>query len=262
MEMQRWFGGVISAPLTERGKIQPITASRAPIEQEASLFIEPNKDLTSAQRIEIYNQQYWYRLLAVLQETFSQLSRLFGYDDFNTEIAIPYLTASPPSSWTLHALGDTLYSWLDKTYSEADKDRVLSACEIDWAFHTSFLSPAHTPITGTPEETFTRQLQLAPHVHLIDHPFDMIGLRDIFLTQSIEYWCDNDFPKLDHTHTTCVIYRKPNNDVTWDRVEPPVVKLLKEFEHGTTIEALLEHEPNESIGSWLQEWIIKGWLHG
>lgn len=93
---QLWFGSIIGRPIDEDSKMNPISPAGQPIEIEACDFIRPSPTLRPAQRIQIYNQQYWWRLLSSMHETFPLVTRLFGYHDFNKIIAIPYLVKFPP----------------------------------------------------------------------------------------------------------------------------------------------------------------------
>ena len=61
--LQAWFGGVISQPIDVDSKISPVAPSGELIEEEAKHYIIPSKTLTPKDRIEIYNRQYWWRLL-------------------------------------------------------------------------------------------------------------------------------------------------------------------------------------------------------
>jgi hypothetical protein len=67
-ELQQWFSSVITSPLDK------------PIEG-AERFVAPSPTLEPNERMRIYNQQYFWRLLNVLHKSYPFLTRLFGYTD-------------------------------------------------------------------------------------------------------------------------------------------------------------------------------------
>ena len=77
----------------------------------AESFIAPNSRLTAFERLEIYNRQYWFRVLGALAEDFAGLSAVLGAHAFE-ELSIAYLTAHPSRSFTLRNLGSKLPEWL------------------------------------------------------------------------------------------------------------------------------------------------------
>ncbi len=96
--VQEWFGNVISSPLEDNNYIKTIAPSGYLIAEEAARYIIPTPNLRAHQRIQIYNQQYWWRLLKAMHESFPLVTRLFGYHAFNETIAIPYLYKYPQDS--------------------------------------------------------------------------------------------------------------------------------------------------------------------
>src|SRR5690606_39116743 len=123
-ELQYWFAEIISRPIDMDNKINPITPSGKPIEEEAAKYIIPSSTLTPGQRMEIYNQQFYWRLLDILHETFPLLARLFGYRDFNEKLGFPYISTHLPDHWSLNQLGKRLPRWIEQHYHYMDKELV------------------------------------------------------------------------------------------------------------------------------------------
>src|ERR1700722_17761763 len=88
--IQTWFAGVITQPIDSSSRINPKAPSGKFIKEEAPSYIRPSLKQESWERIQIYNQQYWWRLFTILHNDFPLLVRLFGYRDFNFKIAVPY----------------------------------------------------------------------------------------------------------------------------------------------------------------------------
>ena len=146
-KIQEWFGGIIAQPVDLNSRINPITPSGQSIEKESALFISPSPTLQPSDRIQIYNQQYWWRLFSSLHESFPFLLRLFGYREFNQKVATPYLVKYPPNHWALCFLGQRLPRWAEEEYHEGDKQLILDAANIDWTYSFCFISAHFRSLT-------------------------------------------------------------------------------------------------------------------
>jgi hypothetical protein len=276
---QIWFGNIISQPFAEESCIQPIAPSGKLIEEEAGEYIVPSPTLRPAQRIELYNQQYWWRLLGVLHENYPLVTRLFGYHDFNQLIGIPYLVKFPPNHWSLNELGEKLPEWVEAEYHGKDKKLVYDAALVDHAYIYSFLAKECSGIdlnSQTPEVNISsladRRLRLQPHVLIIELPYDLFAFRKKFLEQDPDYWVEHEFPELvrfpDPNQGCFILYRDKKCNVTIEKISSNASLVLKQFKKGTTIDELcdwlssqpedssLYKEASENLGGWLQRWVV------
>ena len=78
---------------------------------EAEAIIRPNDRLSSFERLEIYNRQYWYRLFSCFEEDFPGLQAILGRAKFDA-LMRAYLTDCPSESFSLRNLGSRLEIWL------------------------------------------------------------------------------------------------------------------------------------------------------
>ena len=74
--LQKWFGRAITQP------IQNVDEFGLPnldiqLAKEALLHMTNGPKLSADKRVAIYNQQYWFRLLHMMQDIFPFLLRLF-----------------------------------------------------------------------------------------------------------------------------------------------------------------------------------------
>lgn len=283
MNTQIWFGSIISRPIDDNSLIDPISPSGLPIEHEARNYIAPSPTLRPAQRIEIYNQQYWFRLLTTLQENLPLVTRLFGYVDFNQLIAMPYLMKYPPDHWSISFVGNRLPLWIEEEYHANDKELVLNAAKIDCAFLNSFLAEekpvidlAQLPQPGDFSSISDKSLTLQPHVHLFQFPYDLFQFRTEFLLNDADYWLGHDFPKMKHfsieTPGHFVMYRNRSNIIEVKKIGGSEYALLKLFEHFTSVDDIcnfLEKQPPESalyrdaekeLNIWFCRWFSHFWL--
>lgn len=272
LEMQQWFGGIVRLPLENDGLLVQTHAKRDLV-IEAAERIRPSKSLRPFRRMELYHQQYWWRLLKALQTNFPTVTRLFGYTDFNALIGVPYLTARPAHHWALCRLGDTLPDWLKTSYQENDRDLVLQAAEIDWATEEAFWIPeiSREPLIGlSPTDILEAPLRLQPHVHLFALNRDFFSFREQFLKEDVNHWNTHPFPKLSERPCYFAIYRSPENQVSWKELSRLKYELLSSLNSGLTINAACEkieklggemfEEAVANLPFWFREWMSLGWL--
>lgn len=275
---QQWFGSIISRPIDQDSKMNPISPSGQPMEVEAAQHIAPSPTLRPAQRIQIYNQQYWWRLLNTLHESFPLVTRLFGYFDFNKTIGFPYMTKYPPRHWSLTYLGDRLPQWIREEYDADDKRLVLDAAELDWAFTHSFVTGQVAPLaaedlSGQDENSviFSKELYLQPHIHLFKFDYDLFRYRAAFLEQDPDYWLNHDFPVLDKSKPFFfVLYRNFQNNIAWQDLTECEYRFLTLFQNGSSIDnacewleeqdTALADEAVNNMQKWFHDWSMRGWL--
>lgn len=273
-KIQRWFASILTMPIDEDSQMHPLSPSGECMEEEAFDYIIPSPALRPAQRIQIYNQQYWWRLFKVLQEVNPFILRLFGHHDFNQTIAMPYLIKYPPDTWSLNTLGNNLPVWIEKEYQAKDKLLVLDAAKIDTALNIAFFSQHYKKVDSRnfSEEILEKKMRLQPHVFLFDLRYDLFSFRKEIMKEDVDYWMTHDFPKLvqDRRHYF-VLYRNQNNNVTWEEVSHAAFELLKHFQNGSTVENVCEWleqqdnaiflEAEKNLHLWFQEWIFREWLY-
>ena len=106
----------------------------------AASFIAPNSRLNAFERLEIYNRQYWFRVLGALAEDFPALRAVVGGRAFEA-LSIAYLTAHPSRSFSLRNLGSKLVEWLAATIPAFAGRRhrlAVDVARIEWAFIEAF----------------------------------------------------------------------------------------------------------------------------
>lgn len=263
---QEWFGKIISTPLQEDQTIAPITPSGKSIQEEADLTILPSPTLKPYERIQIYNQQYWWRLLNILQDTYPFTVRIFGYSDFNDSLATPYLIDFPPNHWSLDTLGDLLPEWIQSSYTADDKPLVYDASILDQAYLSLFFVPLLPPLSGDLEGT----IYLQPHVVFLQFPYDLLTFRMKMMEQEPDYWLEQPFPELEHTPQSVILYRSLKGHTTYKIMTPFEMDLLKLFQKGTTIDMICDWIEEQSLEfrqeaeihlqEWFQDWTIRGLL--
>jgi hypothetical protein len=274
---QEWFAGIITNSLGEGDSIQTYGYSGCLIAEEAARYITPSPHLRPHQRMQIYNQQYWWRLFNTLHINFPLLTRLFGCHAFNEQIATPFLLKYPSNHWSLTYLGERLAQWVKEEYRAADQQLVYNAASLDWAFTASFISLFYSPLDiahltqDNLENLLTYTFYLQPHIHLFKWEYDLLTFRTNFIKKDVDYWVKHRFPKLAKGKTYhFILYRNSKNNIAWREVSQAEFILIERFKSGTTItdacdfletqdEAIYE-EAATHLQKWLQNWAQSGWL--
>lgn len=118
-QLQSWMQTVV----THHGGIAAGIASAAARQQvdinvaELSRVILPGPAQSSLERLTVYGNAYYARLLHCLQELFPACRAAVGEEIFD-EFAFGYLQAHPPTSYTLGNLANQFVDFLDRTRSE------------------------------------------------------------------------------------------------------------------------------------------------
>jgi hypothetical protein len=169
-ELQREMAAAIMMPLTLDEEMRSNAPDGRPMSEVAGRFIAPNSRLTAFERLEIYNRQYWFRLLSALAEDFPALRAVVGASAFE-RLAIDYLTVNPSRSFSLRNLGSNLPAWLaDHPQHAGRRQRLaLDVVKIEWAFIETFDNAQHTPLTLDQVATLDAgsRLGLQPHLRLL-----------------------------------------------------------------------------------------------
>lgn len=268
-DLQTWFGGIIAQPLNPNGGIAALTPAKKQILEDAKSHILKSPTLEPFQRIEIYNQQYWWRLLKTLHDFFPFLVRLYGYYDFNKMIGIPYLLAHRPVHWSLNGIGTKLPEWIQRNYKKKDKQLAVDAAKLDCAFLAIFFRNKYPPM-GPEDAQLEKTLYLQPHVELFSFPYDLFLFRKEMNSQSAEYWCEHPFPKLKKETSYFKLFLSRSSNVVWTKIDKTEYLILEQFKKGATLDTIctwLEEQPEEirnsaeqSLQNWFKEWTLHGIL--
>jgi len=129
--LQRWFQSVISHPQGISSAIDTEEAQKliAMKRSELEQVIKRSKNLTAEERLGIYANAYYARLLECLRESFPVLAKTLGHDVFD-EFAFDYLQQYPSKSYTLNRLGDHFAKFLDDT--RPDRTEAAPSPQADW----------------------------------------------------------------------------------------------------------------------------------
>ena len=177
LELQRRVAAAVMHPLTRQETMPRRRKDGASNQAEADTIIKPNDRLSSFERLEIYNRQYWFRLYSCFEEDFPGLMAIVGRRKFDA-LMRAYLTDIPSTSFSLRNLGSQLESWLAEhpAYIEPRKDLALDMVRIEWAHIEAFDSAAEPLLDPDDLASMNENshLRLQPYLRLLklQYPVD------------------------------------------------------------------------------------------
>jgi hypothetical protein len=271
-------------PLTPNEDMRPVAPDGRPMSEVAASFIAPNRQLSAFERLEIYNRQYWYRVLSALAEDFPALRAVVGAAAFEA-LSVAYLTAHPSRSFSLRNLGSRLADWLATNPHRAGRRYRLAVdvARIEWAFIESFDNNERDPLTLEQIATLdaSSRLSLQPHLQLIalDYPADdlVLALHDREKRQTSEASVKHEeapdepvtLPKLrrsptwlaSHRVDFSVYYRRLQREEFFTLAAIRQGLLLADaIEAGFADSQLPESRRPKRIMEWFATWAELGWI--
>jgi len=170
LELQRRVAAAVMHPLTRQETMPRRRKDGASNQSEADAIIKPNDRLSSFERLEIYNRQYWFRLYSCFEEDFPGLMAIVGRKKFDA-LMRAYLTEIPSTSFSLRNLGSQLEHWLREhsEFIEPRKELALDMVRIEWA-HIEAFDSAADPLLDPDDLASVNEdshLSLQPYLRLL-----------------------------------------------------------------------------------------------
>lgn len=182
LTLQRRMWEVLQQPLTADEMMRPRMTDGRSSRKAAEAIIKPNDRLTSFERLEIYNRQYWFRILGSFYEDFPGLRAVLGDERFD-KLARAYLIKYPSSSFSLRNLCSHLEEWLRKNpkYTRPDTKLALDMVRLEWAEIEAFDNAEEPAMTMADIQKLHPKaiFRLQPYIRLLEleHPVDEILLE-------------------------------------------------------------------------------------
>jgi hypothetical protein len=283
-DLQREMAAAVMLPLTPNEQMRAESADGRPMSAVAESFIAPNSRLTAFERLEIYNRQYWFRVLGALAEDFPALRAVLGGRAFEA-LSVAYLAAHPSRSFTLRNLGSRLAEWLacNPRWAGRRHRLALDVVRIEWAFVESFDNAERAPLTLDQIATLNAgsRLALQPHLQLIalNYAADdlVLSLHDRQKREASEAGLkhENDtdepmkLPKL-RRRATWLASHRVDLSVYYRRLRREEFMTLAALRRGLPLAEAVEagfqdsrsafkHRP-QRVREWFANWAELGWI--
>lgn len=168
--LQKQMANAVMRPLTRDEQMRKRDKDNRSVVDEAASFIRPNDRLTSFERLEIYNRQYWFRVFSSFEEDFPGLKAIVGTRRFE-RLMRAYLEAHPSRSFTLRNLGSSLVHWLQQNppYTEPVTDMAIAMAALEWAHIEAFDNAQWPPLTADEIASLNddSRLSVQPYLRLV-----------------------------------------------------------------------------------------------
>ena len=286
-DVQRAFATAVMRPLTGGYGMQPQwTDGRATSEAVAG-FIKPNDRLSSFERLEIYNKQYWFRLLDSLYEDFPGLRALLGEERVH-QMSIAYLQKYPSTSFTLRDLGDKLGKFLARNPDWAAPEETLARdiVRLEWAHIVAFDGDELPPLEMDAlleggRDPGPLRLTLQPYLTFLacEYPVDDFvlavrrrveprGEASNAVAERVHRGKSKKF-KLPQPGKIHLVVHRHQNAVWYKRLEPEAYRICVALQKGLPLQAAceravgrrkLDENFSRTLQQWFAQWAAFGWI--
>jgi hypothetical protein len=287
LALQRAVARAVMQPLTRTERMQRTAPGGGAMLSYAARYIKPNDRLTSFERLEIYNRQYWFRLLSSMNDDFPGLRAILGERQFEA-MSKAYLCDCPSRSFTLRNLGSRLEPWLRQhpKWIQDRQDLAFDMVRLEWADIEAFDGQARPAfrsedLAGIADPNL--RLSVQPYVQLLQLHYPVDDLLSEVKDGDDESadFASNAFQerkkrkkvqsvaKLQPAQIFLVVHRV-DFSVYFRRIEPEQYFLLSALRKGDRILPAIESafrkssipdaERGASVQHWFHTWATLGWF--
>ncbi len=283
--LQHQVARAVMTPLAPSDRMRRSTPDGRSLAKLAKEIIKPNDRLTSFERLEIYNRQYWFRVLDALSDDFPGLRAVLGDRRFDA-LARHYLTDCPSRSFTMRNLGSHLEAWLRKhpLYAPGRHQLAIDMVRLEWAEIEAFDGASEPPLTAAALANINPaklRLRLQSYIRLLDLHFPV---DDLLLAVKHDAPADIASNAIEERQKrkkgSAVARLKPapvylaihrlENTVYFRRLEKEEFALLQSLQRGRTLERAIvsafrsskipPQERAAQVAPWFQNWSSLGWF--
>src|SRR6266481_3509874 len=284
--LQRTMARAVMQPLTAAERMQNTAPDGKSMRAYASRFIKPNDRLSSFERLEIYNRQYWFRLLSSMIEDFPGLRAVLGDRKFEA-MSKAYLMDCPSQSFTLRNLGSRLEAWLRKhpKWAGSKQELAIDITRLEWADIAAFDGKEEPPIRAEElheDAGANLKLRLQPYITLLDlkYPVDDLLLEVRKEDEDTDFASNAFQEKHKRKRVQAVAKLKPaeiflavhriDDSVYFRRVAREEFVILSALRDGKPLGRAIDaafrkskvpaQEPAASVQQWFLNWSALGWF--
>lgn len=284
--IQRLMARALMRPLTSGERMQRAWPDGTLSAEIASQFIKPNDRLSSFERLQIYNQQYWWRLLGAFQDDFPGLRAVLGERRFE-RLGIAYLDAHGSTSWSLRNLGQHLPAFLEEhpELTTPHTALALDMARVEWARVVAFDDPELSVLDASKlarKSPGKIRLRLQPYITLLklSHPVDALLRR--LRRSSLDTASASNAVAAHRSCRRLTLRAKPAPEpifmaihrvdltVYFKRLDPEAFTLLSELNAGASLEdacatAFAKSSSHDEVNAakireWFAIWMELGWI--
>jgi hypothetical protein len=278
-QIERWMQAIITHPGGVADGIQSPQARAAAGASQSELgrIVNRSSRRTAIERLEVYANAYYARLLECLRDEFPALVHALGEEAFDG-LAFAYLVECPPTSYTLAELGRRFPDYLERTRPVESDDRpvagwadfLVDLARLERTYGEVFDGPGIETLPPLrPEQIdaipagrrLQARLQAAPCLRLLSlrfpaHEYATAVRRD-------------GEPRVPERSTTWLAVSRIDYVVRRWPLSAPQFALLESLVAGDTLQAAIERAAVSSagiddlagkLGAWFREWSANGFF--
>jgi hypothetical protein len=286
LELQRRVAAAVMEPLTRAGRMRRRSRDGRYLEAEANELIKLNDRLTSFERLEIYNRQYWFRVLSSFAEDFPGLRAVIGSNKFE-RLMRAYLADCPSVSFTLRNLGSELEQWLTKhpEWTGPHERLALDMVRMEWAHIEAFDGRNDPVLTPADIENASDDLGITiqPYIQLLQVAY---AVDDLLIEVHNKEAAGNTSSNAAREHGSRIQIRRYSarpkaeqiylavhrleNSIYYKRLDLEAYRILRAlrdheplwdaFDKAFAGSAIPEDERTGLIQNWFANWAELGWF--
>jgi hypothetical protein len=287
LAIQRQMAAAVMTPLTPSERMRHVAPNGRSLRAVANKIIKPNDRLTSFERLEIYNRQYWFRVLSGFAEDFPGLRAILGTRVFD-RVAESYLKDCPSTSFTMRNIGSKLEPWLRKhpKFAGPRQQLAVDMVRLEWAEINAFDGKRETSLTPADlaqADPAKLRLRLQPYITLLDlkYPVDdlLLAVRKDAEDVSVASNAMNERHKTKRVKAVAGMKPSPiflavhrlGEEVYFRRLEREEFAILSFLRDGKSLNAAIDAGLRRSntpvterpllIQKWFQTWSTLGWFY-
>lgn len=250
--------------------------------------VSRSRQLTGDERLAIYRNAYFARLIECLRGIFPLVAKTVGSEAFD-ELAADYLARYPSHSYTLNRLADQFAQYLEETRPDLDAegrptedwpDFLIDLARLEWAIDDVFDGPGsegQPPLAAEQLQVQLRELDarqwsaarllMNPSLRLLAFRFPV---NDYYT--ALRWGGDEDPPPLPSPEPSWLALTRRAFVVRRHALTLPQYELLAALVTGQTISAALEsivangHVSIEALAAelrqWFSDWTAAGFFAG
>ena len=282
--LQRQCASVILRRLDPDSQTQTTWIDGRPTATVVAEFIKPNDRLTAFERIQIYNRQYWFRLIDIFYDDYHGLRAVLGEKKFN-RVAIEYLDTCPSRSYTLRNLGSRLEQFLaDHPHLISPRaELAIEVARFEWAQVVAFdgeCKPAVTvdDLLGANPAKLRLSLQLYITLLELHWPLDdwTIALKKATralrseASNAVEAEESSAAPRMKppRKQLVHVAIHRHDGSLYYKRLQPEAYRMLAALRDGETLESAVgivtdadpDRDWSTEVQKWFANWTSMGWF--
>ncbi len=283
--VQQWFQAVITHP---EGVAEGVAAETAqsllPIDPgNLASMITPSSKLSAAERLAVYANAYYARLIECLGEVYPLTRKALEEEAF-ADLAVDYLQQHPSRSYTLHALGRHFPEYLENIRPERAApdgpdwaDFVRDLARFEWLIYEVFDGPGTEKMAPFPAQSLLDvpvarwselRLETAPCLRLLRTEFPINDYFTAARHSTSEEAPPAPDPGVSHvalTRRDYVVRRHSLSAVQYEIL----TRLQAGVDLGQALQEVLARETSDSadtstepVRTWFGHWMQEGFFTG